>query len=497
MANENKKINELVSGNDDATSELEALTVRQFEDGLRKVRVLESEENTFDFSESDNTIPEHNSLADLQAELKEQAATIDRLQYEYEQLHARSLGLRAEVDTRQQLNEKLGAELRSREASLAQAIDTLRQRDQVLDGLQTRIRDRDLKLQNLARLVDELKIAKAELESGDEISEARQKLVEYEGAIAGLNAAFSGLQNQQRQTEHYADELRRQLADLRAESQSAVSERAALRVELSNAESNIAALEAQLVSARDQLDRAERDLFAAHQAHEQELRALRFELGESQETLTENSQLNEQLTSELAENRGYKLELERMLTDVEARGQTQIDKLEGQIHELESSIADYESKLEAKNNAINALLEEVARQKPKASRQQLPIDAEFGEEVGTTTASGRPHPMPDRVTRLLIGHIDQQELRFPLFKNRLTIGRTQQNDIFLKAQFISRRHAVVVTEGDSTRIIDWGSKNGVYVNSKRVTEHFLKSGDKVAIGTVEFRYEELPKRDPA
>ncbi|MEM8817650.1 MAG: FHA domain-containing protein [Pseudomonadota bacterium] len=96
---------------------------------------------------------------------------------------------------------------------------------------------------------------------------------------------------------------------------------------------------------------------------------------------------------------------------------------------------------------------------------------------------------------MLIGRIDNQELRFPLFKKRLTIGRTQQNDIQLNVPYISRRHAVVLTEGDTTRVVDWGSKNGVYVNSRRVTEHFLKSGDKVTIGNADFHYEERVRRE--
>ena len=54
---------------------------------------------------------------------------------------------------------------------------------------------------------------------------------------------------------------------------------------------------------------------------------------------------------------------------------------------------------------------------------------------------------------------------------------------------------MVKTDGESTRVIDWGSKNGVYVNSKQVTEHFLKNGDIVTIGDAHFRYEERPKRD--
>ncbi len=105
------------------------------------------------------------------------------------------------------------------------------------------------------------------------------------------------------------------------------------------------------------------------------------------------------------------------------------------------------------------------------------------------------HRDKERVSRVLIGTVDGQELRFPLFKDRLTIGRTDQNDIQLKASYVSRRHAVVVRDSDATRVIDWGSKNGVFVNSKRITEHFLQNGDKVTIGTADFRYEERAKRD--
>jgi len=65
----------------------------------------------------------------------------------------------------------------------------------------------------------------------------------------------------------------------------------------------------------------------------------------------------------------------------------------------------------------------------------------------------------------------------------------------LKDTYVSRSHAVVVTERDKTRVIDWGSKNGVYVNSERVKEHFLSNGDVMMIGNTRFRYEERQKRD--
>ena len=58
---------------------------------------------------------------------------------------------------------------------------------------------------------------------------------------------------------------------------------------------------------------------------------------------------------------------------------------------------------------------------------------------------------------------------------------------------MSRRHAVIATDNGRTRVIDWGSRNGVYVNEQRVTERILQSGDVITIGLTSLRYEERPK----
>ncbi len=99
----------------------------------------------------------------------------------------------------------------------------------------------------------------------------------------------------------------------------------------------------------------------------------------------------------------------------------------------------------------------------------------------------------ERVSRVMIGNIGNHVLRFPLFKDRVTIGRTDENDIQLKTAYVSRRHAVVLTEGDSTRVVDRGSRNGILVNSRRVKEHILSNGDIVTVGDAKFRYEERQK----
>lgn len=53
---------------------------------------------------------------------------------------------------------------------------------------------------------------------------------------------------------------------------------------------------------------------------------------------------------------------------------------------------------------------------------------------------------------------------------------------------------MISIDHNQTRVIDWGSKNGVFVNDTKVTEKILESGDIVTIGTTDFRYEERSKR---
>ena len=266
------------------------------------------------------------------------------------------------------------------------------------------------------------------------------------------------------------------------------------------ANKQIDTLTAALHEAKKSYDDVSERLAKIHAEHEQELRTVRFELMEAAETVAQQELINEQLASELVDTRGFKNELERILASSEQRSQIRISELEAELEQLRQANSNYQVELAAKNEAIAELLEKTSG-KGRQDDSIRELEAVI-EELDERMLARReiPHLPPaadrDRMSRVLIGKIAEQELRFPLFKKRLTIGRTQHNDIQLQAPQISRRHAVVMTEGDVTRVIDWGSKNGVYVNAHRVTEHFLSSGDVVAIGHAKFRYEERPKRDP-
>lgn len=67
-------------------------------------------------------------------------------------------------------------------------------------------------------------------------------------------------------------------------------------------------------------------------------------------------------------------------------------------------------------------------------------------------------------------------------KPRLLIGRSTHNDISLPSKFVSQHHAMLVKNGDATILMDLNSTNGVCVNSKRVSNHFLTHDDIISIG---------------
>ena len=637
MANDNKKINELVSDQDDEpTVEFEVLPEAIREaievDGATEA---ESDGNTVEFSRPDAQLGDADeTISNLRADLESRAESIDKLQFDIEQLRSRWIGLEKEINVREDTANKLTEELKLAHSKQSHTDRLLEKRENEIELLQSQLSAKEQSLkesalhiekagtkgqesesrvvelqaqlhdaeEKLSILTNESQLERSEhqatkeqaqllaaeadnlnkevaasrdsvaalqrdidcrksdwdkqesrlLESEDRIQQlsrqledanqelqdsravedglngrltslaatrdellqeitqlqtdtqnkdaemsaaAKELLAEHTGVLAGKNFEVSELKNQITRTETYADKLRRQLQDQLVLTEGLETRKKHLEVSLASANAEvrefsdrIEELKSRNAELTDEKSRLQADF-------EKEMRQIRLELGEAQETVADRESLSQQLTSDLFDTKSFSSSLENRISAAEKENKATIAKLKRKLKKIETLNDELNYKLSNKDNALAGMLTELSKRSKEIKSTDAiedvihELDDRISEQIEDTSGVEKA-----RVTRLLIGNIDGQELRFPLFKDRLTIGRTVHNDIQLNAAYISRRHAAIVTDEDGTRIIDLGSKNGVYVNSRRVTEQALQNGDVVTIGSAEFKFEERPKR---
>jgi len=82
---------------------------------------------------------------------------------------------------------------------------------------------------------------------------------------------------------------------------------------------------------------------------------------------------------------------------------------------------------------------------------------------------------------------------FPI--GRAIIGRSPDNEIYIKSKFVSRHHAQIVTDEDGCVIEDLNSTNGVFIGERQVKKHRLRSGDVITLGVHELVYTNLATED--
>jgi len=558
MASVGNKINKLVSTPDnDLTAELEipAFFADQRE---RDDQDPEADANTLEIKipglEAD---PDEASNGALKLGTHPRADSLDRLQVDIDQLRAKWAGLEQEVESRQKIAENLNAEINQLNEKLKTSLDELEQTRQTaeqssadIEQLRTAAEKDELRIRHLEKQLatsnekissnelqlqeswshqkeDHEKIAVrdrqiAELETqlakqiteckdlssensdlrdelqndaAREIERSHKLIAEQTGLLAANQQDLGEFRTQIGRTERYADDLRHKFQDQSEIAASAVGRMQDLQTNCTTAQDKVSDLSAKLTDTRKQNSVLAEKLSKIEKGFADEIRKIRFELGAAQDTIVDQDTINVQLTSDLYDNKGVRHSLETQLKDADEQHQQTNRQLEQEVNKLRNQAEDFEYKLENKDSAIAALMAELTKRSEsietigESENVIQEIDERMSEHLDEEDTATR-----ERVTRLLVGESDGQDVRFPLFKDRLTIGRTANNDIQLNEQCISRRHAVIVTENGNTRIVDWGSKNGVYVNENRVAEQMLKNGDIVMIGMTEFRYEERPKR---
>jgi hypothetical protein len=494
--NNNKKISDLVkTGEPGALPDptiIPTLTQRVF----APVRLLETDEDTYDVDRAnrDASAITNQELTDI---LQQREKRIEKLEFECEQALIRRRGLEKELEVREEIAENIINELRvakrqiresRKQAQLAEVSQQLQEKQARIETLTTELEDltrENLQLrESLKRDVD------AEIES------FQNRIAEQDGELAARAHEISRLRKDNTRFEEYGNSLRVQLQDQ-------MSAKKLLSTSCKQLEARLESSTQEKALLRDDLDELKKEnleltksLQAQRNDFERELRQVRFELGAAQETLADQESINQQLASDLIDTRSFRLALESHVGQLEKDNEETIRELKKRLKIAQQEADEYDEKLRTKDAAISDLMKELAIR----SRRGEPVD-----DIDKTLKKiegfkpGGDARLAQSVARnksacLLIDNSDGRELRFPLFKNRLTIGRTSHNDIQLDMRFVSRRHAVISNDCGKTRVIDWGSKNGVFVNDVRVAEKILAPGDVVTIGTTKMRYEERPRR---
>src|SRR5262249_28234202 len=71
----------------------------------------------------------------------------------------------------------------------------------------------------------------------------------------------------------------------------------------------------------------------------------------------------------------------------------------------------------------------------------------------------------------------------------VTIGRSTSNNVFIDDPDVSRHHAEIQRLGNNYMLIDLGSVNGTWLNSRRITvPRDLEDGDQIRIGNGDIRF---------
>ena len=130
---------------------------------------------------------------------------------------------------------------------------------------------------------------------------------------------------------------------------------------------------------------------------------------------------------------------------------------------------------------VKAAIEELGWQESEDGTGQLAKLAMITPSETGTLALGR----------LELRYQGETVRSYLLTSGRVIIGRTPDNDIYIKSKFVSRHHAQILTTMDECILEDLKSTNGVFLHDSRLQKHVLRDGDVVSVGTHELIYVDL------
>jgi hypothetical protein len=171
------------------------------------------------------------------------------------------------------------------------------------------------------------------------------------------------------------------------------------------------------------------------------------------------------------------------LPDNEASPSMRVAELPS-LDDLMAALGTIESPGDAADGILHQRVQS-ERDAAEGSVEMLSPELVFPERYAATAESGDAATTTARVLVLLDA---ERPIKYPLFKETMTIGRADIADIQINNGFLSRLHARVVSTPDGVLIEDIESKNGIRVNTKLTPRQQLRHGDVVDLGRLRFRF---------
>jgi type II secretory pathway predicted ATPase ExeA len=94
-----------------------------------------------------------------------------------------------------------------------------------------------------------------------------------------------------------------------------------------------------------------------------------------------------------------------------------------------------------------------------------------------------PNALPvDDSPKLMVTLTGEQPREVLLTEKRALVGRADLSDIVLLDQFVSSQHALLIRDENAVVLVDLRSRNGTYVNGRRIQSKVLLHNDIIALG---------------
>ena len=117
-----------------------------------------------------------------------------------------------------------------------------------------------------------------------------------------------------------------------------------------------------------------------------------------------------------------------------------------------------------------------------SAQDTAPADMARLIEEKADSAFEFPPTARDTQTPHLVVYMGDRTWDVQFTKERMTMGRGEENDIDISDPFVSRHHASIERRGDAFLIREAQSRNGVWLGRQRVQEHMLRDGDVLHLG---------------